>query len=210
MPRTGPSAVATTGPAGLGSAAVAAAARIRETGRAEAPFLNSIVTAVHAESARNRFRAAATLAGLTNDFPEARDAVRMMATAGDWHLRRRALRCVSWDSPRLFAAEILRTGLLDDHESVRVKAASLACDLQLTELVEDLARYHSAFPAESRDLAAFYLPILRDGYLLEDLGGDKLVLRVFKARGMASLQVTREELAERGIPAIVAEMRAGV
>jgi hypothetical protein len=190
-------------------AAVAAGVRIRETGRAEAPYLDTIVTAVRAESARNRFRAAATLAGLTNDFPEARDAVRKMAMAGDWHLRRRALRCVGWDCPRLFAAEILRTALLDDHESVRVKAASLACFLQLTELAEDLARYHSLFPAESRDLAAFYLPILRDGYLLEDFGGDKLVLRVFKARGVASLQVTPAELAERGIPAIAAEMRGG-
>jgi hypothetical protein len=124
-------------------------------------------------------------------------------------LRRRALRCVGWDSPRPFAAEILRTGLLDSHESVRVKAASLAYFLQLTELVEDLAGYHSTFPAESRDLAASYWPILRDGYLLEAAGGDKLVLRVFQARGVASRQVTRGELADRGLPAIVAEMRGG-
>jgi hypothetical protein len=188
-------------------AAGAAAARIREMGRADASLLSTIVTAVRAETTRNRFRAAAILAELTRDYPEAREAVMRMTTADEWHLRRRAMQCIGRESPRPFAAEILRKGLFDDDRGVRDKAVSAAYGLHLTELVEDLARYHTTFPSERPWDVEFSLPMLRDGYILKDLGGDELVLQTFNSRCAMSRKVTRGELANRGIAAIVAEMR---
>jgi hypothetical protein len=201
-------AVSMSGTRRLVDAAAAAAARIREMGQADAVLLDTIVTAVRTEAARNRFRAAAILAELTKDYPEAREAVVEMASADEWHLRRRAMRCIGRESPRPFAAEVLRNGLFDDDRGVRDKAVSVAYCLHFTELVEDLARYHRAFPSESSWHAEFSLPMLRMGYVLKDLGGDELMVRTFNSRCEISRKVTRGELANRGIAAIVAEIRA--
>jgi hypothetical protein len=181
--------------------------RIRTFGRADGPLLELVLAAVLAETSRNRFPIAALVAALTAEFPEVRAAVSALAADPRAHVRRRALRCLGHDTPRAFAAEILGARLADTEKAVRMKAVTTAYFLQLTELVEDLARYHSTFPAES---SASDLPLLRDGYLLEDRGGDNLVLRVLLGRGAkACRQLTHRELADRGIPALVAELRGG-
>src|SRR5262245_17424497 len=136
----------------LFSDAMAAAARIRETGKAEATLVDRLVIAMRIEKGqarRRRFWAAGLMAGLTKDYAEVREAVRTLATADEWHVRYRAMRCLDLDSPRPFAAEILRKGLLDNHSQVRYMAACMAGSLLLTELVEDVVQYHRSFPSES-------------------------------------------------------------
>jgi hypothetical protein len=177
--------------------AMAAAARIRETGQAEASLVNTLVIAVRGESGARRFWAARLLAGLTKDYAEVREAVRRLATAEEWHLRRRAMRCLDLDSPRPFAAEMVRKGLLDHHPGVRYMAACVGASLLLTELVEDLARYHRSFPSECPRIDTFWLPLLRDGYLLQDQGGDVLTLWVVRGRQREGWHVKREDLANQ-------------
>lgn len=106
--------------------ATEAVERIRAIGRADDALLEPVLAAVLGETARNRFRAAALLAGLTGEFAEARAAVAALAADDRPHVRRRALRCLGRETPPAFAAEILRQGLADADPGVRMKAASVA------------------------------------------------------------------------------------
>jgi hypothetical protein len=110
--------------------------RVRSLGRADGPLLEPVLAAVLKETARNRFRAAALLAGLTTEFAEARAAVSVLAADPRAHVRRRAMRCLGRDTPRTFAADILRAGQVDTDSAVRMKAASMAGFLGLTELLQ--------------------------------------------------------------------------
>ena len=196
----------------LFSDATAAAARMRDAGKAEATLVETLVHAVRIEKGqarRRRFWAARLLAGFTKDYAEVRDAVRTLATATEWHVRYRAMRCLDSDSPRPFAVEILRQGLLDDHPAVRYLAACAAGSLLLTELVDDLAHYVRAFPAESTWVGRFWLPLLRDGYVLDDRCTAPHLLCVARGRQMTSRHVDGAELAKRGVAALVAEMQGG-
>ncbi len=108
------------------AAAEIAAERIRELGQASDELLETVLIAVRAESARNRFPAATILGQLTVDFEPARAAVMRMASDKHWHVRRRAMRCLSRETPREFALEVLRIGLSDLDPGVQMKAESMA------------------------------------------------------------------------------------
>jgi hypothetical protein len=190
---------------------MAAAARIRETGIADAQLINTLTNAVRIEKGqarRRRFWAARLVAGLTKDHPAVREAVRALAKADAWHVRYRALRCLGPDTPPPFAEEILRAALHDAHPQVRYTAACVAGTLHLTELVEHLAAYVHSFPSDSSWVARHWLPLLRDGYVLDDRCTNPYTLYVVRGRQMTSRHVTPEELASRGVAAIVAEMQA--
>jgi hypothetical protein len=115
--------------------AAEAAQRIRGLGRADGSLLEPVLAAVLGETARNRFRAAALLGALTAEFAEARAEVAALAADPRGHVRRRAMRCLGRDTPRAFAAEVLRAGLADADPGVREKAASMAGFLGLPELL---------------------------------------------------------------------------
>jgi hypothetical protein len=124
--------------------------QIRALGRAEGLLLEPVIAAVLGETWRNRFRAAALLAALTAEFAEARAAVAALAADARWHVRRRAMPCLGRDTPRSFAAEILRAGLADADRGVRMKAAQVAGFLGLTDLVEAEPRAEPSFGQENR------------------------------------------------------------
>jgi hypothetical protein len=115
--------------------AAEAVERIHALGRADAALLQPVVAAVLAETSRNRFRAATMLAALTAQYAEARTAVAALSADTRAHVRRRAMRCLGRDTPREFAAELLRKGLADLDPGVRMKAASVAGFVGLGELV---------------------------------------------------------------------------
>ena len=110
-----------------------AAQRIRSLGRADDPLLEPLLAAVLKETARNRFPVASLVAALTAEFSEVRAAVSALATDPRAHVRRRALRCLGRETPRAFAAEILGARLADTDPAVRMKAATMAGFLGLTE-----------------------------------------------------------------------------
>jgi hypothetical protein len=128
--------------------AAEAVERIRTVGRANGPLLEPILAAVLGETARNRFRAAALLAALTAEYPEARAAVAALAADARPHVRRRAMRCLGRETPPAFAAEVLRAGLADADPGVRIKAASVAGLLGLPELVAAGLRAEPAAAAD--------------------------------------------------------------
>jgi hypothetical protein len=115
--------------------AAEAVERIRAVGRADAASLQPVLAAVLAETSRNRFRAATMLAALTAEYAEARAAVATLAADPRAHVRRRAMRCLGRDTPREFAAELLRKGLAALDPGARMKAASVAGFVGLGEVV---------------------------------------------------------------------------
>jgi hypothetical protein len=112
--------------------------------------------------------------------------------------------------PREWAAGVVRAGLADRHFRVRYWAAVAALALRLTEVVPDLERSLAAEPREdvARHATGRALPLLRDGFRLQDDGGPVCVLDVLTPRGVIGRGVTREELEARGVPALVAELRS--
>jgi hypothetical protein len=128
--------------------AAEAVERIRTLGRADEALLEPVLAAVLGETARNRFRAAALLAALTAEYAEARAALATLAADARAHVRRRAMRCLGRDTPRTFAAEVLRAGLADPDPGVRMKAASVAGFLELPELVATRLRAERSAAAD--------------------------------------------------------------
>ena len=76
------------------------------------------------------------LGALTAEYAEARAAVATLAADTRAHVRRRAMRCLGRETPREFAAELLRKGLADLDPGVRIKATSVAGFVGLSELVK--------------------------------------------------------------------------
>jgi len=88
--------------------ATAAASRIRQTGKAEAALVDTLVNAARIEKGqarRHRFWAARLVAALAKDHAEVREAVRTLASAVEWQVRYRAMRRLDTDSPRRSCAE---------------------------------------------------------------------------------------------------------
>jgi hypothetical protein len=128
--------------------AAEAVEQIRTLRRADGPLLEPVLAAVLGETARNRFRAAGMLATLTAEFADARAAVAALAADARAHVRRRAMRCLGHDTPRAFASQILQAGLVDADPGVRMKAASVAGLLGLSDL---LAAASPGKPAAAAD-----------------------------------------------------------
>lgn len=183
--------------------------RIVERGRIEEGDLQRIV-----EVARDARRACwenavDLLEVLTAEYPKAQDAVRAMATDGKAHVRFAALCCLGRQTPASFARELLREALHDRSAKVRRKAASQAFQLRLTSMIDEL---QSALERE-RDVAtirelALCLPLLRDGYHIEEKGEQVLVTVALQPGGICGGFVNHEEFAGRGVEEIMRDVRA--
>ena len=65
------------------------------------------------------------------------------------------------------------------------------------------------FPSENSWVEWYWLPLLRDGYVLDDRCQGHYTLAVVQERQRkSSTRVSPEELANRGLVAVVVEMRA--
>ncbi len=149
------------------------------------------------------------LGKLTAESPLARESVERMAVDSKSHVRFNAILCLRKETPPDFTLRLLQQGLRDKSSRVRTKAADWAGRLLVAELVPDL---EAAFAKEKHETTKgtleFELRLLRDGYILEpdEDDDDHFSITVRIPNGTRGGWVSRSELDQRGIQAIVAEL----
>lgn len=182
--------------------------KIQSDGCVEAQLLAPIVEAAESHRRPLYELAAGLLLELTANHVEARDAVTRMASDKKSQVRFNAVICLGSDTPRDYSVGLVRQALADKSAKVRQKAADWAQRLRMTETVIDLER---ALAMESntatKQTIAFSLPLLRDGYIIEDKGDGQLSITIPHDRGIASLRMSRKELNKKGISAVIAQVQ---
>jgi hypothetical protein len=104
----------------------------------------------------------------------------------------------------------IRRGLLDKSGRVRWKAADRAERLELRDLLPDIERALSVEKnAKTRSTIAYHQQMLRDGYIAKTQADGGISLWVRTANGSTGSFFEAEVVRERGIEAIVAELRHG-
>ncbi|MEM8866588.1 MAG: hypothetical protein AAGF31_13685 [Planctomycetota bacterium] len=184
--------------------------KIQSDGRVDAELLAPIVEAAESHRRPMYEMAAGLLQSLTAEHAEARESVTRMASDKKSQVRFNAVICLGSDTPRDYSVGLVRQALADKSAKVRQKAADWAQRLRMTEIVVDLER---ALATESntatKQTIEFSLPLLRDGYIIEDEGDDELSITIPHDRGITGLRMSREELAQKGISAVIAEVQEG-
>jgi hypothetical protein len=169
--------------------------------------LTEVVRAARAKEATLWDSATGWLAALTRNHPEARQAVRSMSLDGLAHVRFNALCCLGSRSSRPLLLDVILPAINDKSSRVRWKAVDKAGAVELREaipVIEDRRRVEQ--DPKVRRTIDFTLPLLRDGYTLEERDGE-LHLTVSAVGGIRGGSVTRAEIERRGLPAIVEEWR---
>lgn len=182
--------------------------KIQSDGCVDAQLLTPIVEAAESHRRPLYETAAGLLQELTADHVEVRDAVTRMASDKKSQVRFNAVICLGSDTPRDYSVGLVRQAIADKSAKVRQKAADWAQRLRMTETVIDLER---ALATESntatKQTIAFSLPLLRDGYIIEDNSDDELSITIPHDRGISTLRMSREELDKKGISAVIAEVQ---
>lgn len=149
------------------------------------------------------------LGKLTAEYSLARESVERMAVDSKSHVRFNAILCLRNETPPDFTLRLLQHGLRDKSSRVRTKAADWAGRLRVAALVPDL---EAAFATEKHEKTKrtieFELRLLRDGYILRPAGDHRFFVTTHVSNGTASRSVSRSELDQRGIQAIIAELES--
>jgi hypothetical protein len=126
-----------------------------------------------------------------------------------WRVRERAMHTVNDRAPGDFAAALARLGLADPDGRVRGTAAGLVYSFDLLELVSELERLSQVEESpEARRGVLRALGLTRVGYFLEPKGSQAFrVEYVSPACGLCFATVSRCEVEERGVEAVVAGLR---
>lgn len=152
--------------------------------------------------------AADMLGKLTETFFEARDAVSGMASNPKSHVRFNSILCLKKMTPKPFSLQILRQCLRDKSARVRQKAADWSGRLRLRKITPDLEKAALCEKnVKVRETIDFDLRLLRDGYILKPAKGDRVWVTTFTHEGTISFGYSTAELKQRGIEAIIAELR---
>src|SRR5262249_49324844 len=116
-----------------------------------------------------------------------------------------------WDSirlPRSFMEGVIRTGLKDKSDLVRVEAAVAADRLSIKALIPDVETcLQTEGDADSKKTMAFHLAMLRDGYLLEYRDGQPELHVRFK-QGWTGAFITQDDVDSGRLESIAAAARA--
>lgn len=189
-------------------AAIDAFDTILDENRIDATLMAPVIEAA-SSSRRPLYENATPLLGeLAASHAIALDSVGRMASDPRSHVRFNAILCLTKATPLEFRLDLLRQGLRDKSAKVRGKAADWAGRLRLRDLVPDLeAAFASEKNAKAKQTIEFDLRLLRDGHILKPAVDDGYyLLNAFSSRGVVSKRISRSELDERGIAAIVAEI----
>lgn len=146
---------------------------------------------------------------LTVNHAAARDAVVELSQAKQAHVRFNAILCLDKQGPPDFCTKIIRDGLRDKSVRVSRKAADWALRLRLASVIPDLEQAVAADPDGQgrKGIQQYYLPLLRDGYILEDRGAEGFLLTVLGDFGLSGRFVSREEFARIGLKATMDALR---
>jgi hypothetical protein len=104
--------------------------------------------------------------------------------------------------------EVLRLGLRDKSARVRWKASNRAERLERRDLLPELEQAFAAETnAKTRRTIELHLKMLRDGYVRKDEADGAINLWVRTAQGATGCYVDPQVMREKGIDAVVAEIR---
>jgi hypothetical protein len=153
------------------------------------------------------------LGALSTRFPQAAEAVRRMFASPKAQVRFNALCCLRPETSASVVDPLLRAGLADKGANVRRRAAEKAETFDKRDLIPDMAAALSRETnARTRRAIEFHLCLLRDGYQLSPASGsgyDVTVRRksLIGTTSWGGRRVSEEEMREKGIDAIAAELR---
>lgn len=182
--------------------------RIRAQERIDPPDLDPLVDLLRSSRRPLYENGADLLRELTAERAEVRDVVAELARDNKAHVRFNAILCLSDLTPREFSVTILRQALSDSSARVRQKAADWALRLKLGELVPDLERasLHEKQAANKKTID-FSLRLLRNGYVVEEVGGDSVSITVPRKGSIVGRYFSRAEFEAKGAAALAAEMQ---
>jgi hypothetical protein len=148
------------------------------------------------------------LAHLTGEHEAALTAVAKMAEQPGWRYRVSALACLGPATPKEFAVKLVGALLEDSTSRVRAKAAEQALQLNLTSLTEAVSAA-SANEASATAIHAFELSrdLMQDGYAMKP-GNGGFWITVWTGNGATGSWYSDEDVASRGLDAILADLRA--
>ena len=143
------------------------------------------------------------------EWPELADIVAAVLKDRSATARFSAMCCVNRFMPSHVADAMISAGLLDKSGEVRWKAGDAANRLKRTELIPLLEEAAAAEkPGRVRRSLDDSLRRLRDGYVLDPMDDDSYSLSIDTATGSVGRLFTKSEVELRGIPALIAELRA--
>lgn len=145
---------------------------------------------------------------LSGRWPAAADAIATMFSSTQAHVRFAALCSLGSQTPVAVTDTLLKAGLRDKSSRVRWKAADRADRLERRNLVPEIT---AALAVESDDKARrsieLDLRMLRDGYWVKPESPGRSAVTARRYNGIASRTVTDDELRDKGLEAILAELR---
>lgn len=172
--------------------------------------IRAIIDGISSPRALAWMNAAELVENALSDREQIGRAVIEMMASRKAHVRFNALCCVTRATPVEIADAALQQGLRDKSARVKWKAAQQASALGRRNLTSDMEATLATMSAgKPRDSVESSLRLLRDGYILKPVGDGTFNLTLPTAGGGTSgRSVTERELRERGLDAIMAELRA--
>lgn len=173
--------------------------------------LDTLVTYAQDSRASLSQNVAGMLGELASKFPEAAQAVRLLATHRKLHVRLNALVSLHSLQPSPLRVELLAAMLEDRSTRLRQLAADKIMSFGERDLLPRLER---AVAAETDAPTAcsmnWALELLRDGYRTELQENGQIDVTVRVRAGCVSQVFSETEVRSRGLPAIVESLRHGV
>jgi hypothetical protein len=170
--------------------------------------LRTIVQAVSHPSTRIWESCCSLLAAASERWQIAAEAIITMLRERRAHIRFSAICSLGEKTPAAVIDKVLKAGLVDRSARVRWKAADMACSLDQRQLIPDVAAAVSRERnASAKDTIDFALHFLRDGFLVRRQDNGSYWVSVRLSRGGTGTEISEREFAEKGIEAIVDEIR---
>lgn len=187
---------------------------IQETGQITPDRLAPIIDAVQSSRGPLYVNASGLLASLTGQYPDACAALLALSQHPKSHVRFNAVISIGESTPRPLALQILRERLKDKSSRVRTKAADWIQRRRIRECIPDLeAALALETHRETLETIDFGLRLLRDGYILGEVRGERVSVWVLlpddsQCSSMGT-SIDQSELTKRGIEVIVQEIIKG-
>lgn len=183
--------------------------RARQSGELAATDLAAIVDAAAHPRLLVAMNASELLQALSARWPAATSqAILDLMASAKAHARFAALCAATTHTESEVLRKVLQRGLMDKSARVRWKAADRAERLERRDLLPDIERAIAAETnAKTRQTLQHHLRMLRDGYIAEDRPGGRVSVWLRTSRGASGHDVDAATVKEKGIAAVVAELR---
>jgi DNA-binding transcriptional ArsR family regulator len=145
---------------------------------------------------------------LSQQWPQAAEAVLAMSRNRIATVRFNAICCLTAGTPEAVITAVLKAGLVDKSSRVRWKATDVLEKLEKRSLIPELTSALAAEQnAKTRRALEHHLLLLRDGYIVEQESDSTFQVCARTRGGCAARGVTEAELRAKGIDRIVSEIQ---